>query len=88
MCGSTRLLTHLKAKIYKNEKSYTSKINPIRKELPLEEHFKYENAVPAIIPKEIWEQAQFLLEQKPKRNVRASSGNTHHRYTGLIKCGD
>lgn len=31
---------------------------------------------------------RFLLEQKPKRNVRASSGNTHHRYTGLIKCGD
>ena len=69
-------------------KSYTSKINHIRKELPPEEHFKHENAVPAIIPKEIWEQAQFLLEQKPKRNVRASSGNTHHRYTGLIKCGD
>lgn len=69
-------------------KSYTSKINHIRKELPAEEHFKHENAVPAIIPKEIWEQAQFLLEQKPKRNVRASSGNTHHRYTGLIKCGD
>ena len=69
-------------------KSYTSKINHIRKDLPEEEHFRHENAVPAIVSKEIWEQAQFLLEQKSKRNVRASSGHTHHRYTGLIKCGD
>ncbi|WP_430472464.1 recombinase family protein [Yeguia hominis] len=57
--------------MYKNKKSSTSKINHIRKELPPEEHFKHENAVPAIIPKEIWKQTQFLLEQKLK-NVRAS----------------
>ena len=69
-------------------KSYTSKINHVRKELPPEEHFRHENAVPAIISKEIWEQAQFLLTQKPKTNVRASSGKPCHRYTGLIKCGD
>lgn len=69
-------------------KSYTSKINHVRKELPPEEHFRHENAVPAIISKEIWEQAQFLLSQKPKTNVRASSGKPCHRYTGLIKCGD
>lgn len=69
-------------------KSYTSKINHVRKELPPEEHYRHENAVPAIISKEIWEQAQFLLEQKPKTNVRASSGKPCHRYTGLIKCGD
>lgn len=69
-------------------KSYTSKINHVRKELPPEEHFRHENAVPAIISKEIWEQAQFLLTQKPKNNVRASSGKPCHRYTGLIKCGD
>lgn len=69
-------------------KSYTSKINHVRKELPPEEHYRHENAVPAIISKEIWEQAQFLLTQKPKNNVRASSGKPCHRYTGLIKCGD
>ena len=44
--------------------------------------------MPAIISKEIWEQAQFLLKDKPKRNVRAGSGQPCHRYTGLIKCGD
>lgn len=69
-------------------RSYTSKINHIRKELPPEEHYRHENAVPAIISKEIWEQAQFLLDQKPKTNVRAYTGKPCHRYTGLIKCGD
>lgn len=68
--------------------SYTSKINHIRKLLPEDEHYRHENFVPAIISKEIWEQAQFLLKDKPKRNVRASSGKPCHRYTGLIKCGD
>lgn len=68
--------------------SYTNKINKVRKLLPPEEHYRHENAVPAILSKEIWEQAQFLLTQKPKQNVRASSGKTHHRYAGLIKCGD
>lgn len=69
-------------------RSYTSKINHVRKELPPEEHYRHENAVPALISREIWEQAQFLLESKPKQNVRASSGNVAHRYAGLIKCGD
>ena len=67
---------------------FFSKINHIRKDLPPEEHFRHENAVPAIISKEIWEQAQFLLEQRPKTNVRAFTGKPCHRYTGLIKCGD
>ena len=69
-------------------KSYNSKINHIRKDLPPDEHYRHENAVPAIISKEIWEQAQFLLEQRPKKNVRAYTGKPCHRYTGLIKCGD
>lgn len=69
-------------------RSYTSKINHVRKDLPPEEHYRHENAVPALISKDIWEQAQFLLESKPKQNVRASSGNVAHRYAGLIKCGD
>lgn len=56
--------------------------------MPEEEHFRHENFVPAIISKEIWEQAQFLLSDKVKRNVRAGSGKPCHRYTGLIKCGD
>lgn len=69
-------------------RSYTSKINHIRKELPEEEHYRHENFVPAIVSREIWEQAQFLLRDNVERNVRAGQNAPHHRYTGLIKCGD
>lgn len=69
-------------------RSYTSKINHIRKELPKEEQYRHENAVPAIISREKWEQAQFLLRDNVERNVRAGQNSPHHRYTGLIKCGD
>ena len=68
--------------------SYTSKINKVRKQLPPEEHFRHENAVPAIISREVWEQVQFLLEEKQKNNVRASTDKPFHRYTGLLRCGD
>lgn len=66
-------------------KTYISKINHIRKALPEEEQFKHENFAPAIISKEKWEQVQFLLSSK-RNNVRASSGNPCHRYTGLFLC--
>jgi DNA invertase Pin-like site-specific DNA recombinase/uncharacterized protein (UPF0147 family) len=68
--------------------SYTNKINKVRKQLPPEEHFRQENAVPAIISREVWEQVQFLLEEKQKNNVRASTDKPFHRYTGLLRCGD
>lgn len=69
-------------------KTYTSKINHIRKVLPEEEQFKHENFAPAIISKDKLEQVQFLLSSKRNNNVRASSSNPCHRYTGLIECGD
>ncbi len=69
-------------------KTYTSKVSHVRKDIPEEEQFRHENAVPAIVSREIWEQAQFLLSTKPKKNVRASNKNPCHRYAGLIKCGD
>ena len=69
-------------------KTYTSRINHVRKDIPEEEQFRHENAVPAIVSREIWEQAQFLLNSKQKRNVRASTSKPFHRYAGLIKCGD
>jgi hypothetical protein len=52
------------------------KINKVRKDLPEEEYFRHENAVPALISKEIWEQAQFLLREKVERNVRAGTGKS------------
>ena len=69
-------------------KTYTSRINHVRKDIPEEEQYRHENAVPAIVSREIWEQAQFLLNSKQKRNVRASTSKPFHRYAGLIKCGD
>ncbi|HPE95002.1 MAG TPA: recombinase family protein, partial [Bacillota bacterium] len=69
-------------------KSYTNKINHVRKDLPQEERFVHEDYVPAIISKEIWERAQFLLKDKVVRNVRAGNGKPYHRYTGLIECGE
>ncbi len=67
-------------------KTYTSKIYHIRKELPVEEHFVHENFVPAIISKEKWEQVQFLLDSKQKKNVRAGSLKPCHRYAGFEVC--
>ena len=69
-------------------KTTTSKIHHTRKETPVEERFIHENYAPVIIEKDKWEQVQFLLQQKVANNVRASSGNPCHRYTGLIQCGD
>lgn len=59
--------------------SYTNKINHIRKMLPTEEHFKHENLVPAIIDKDIFDKVQYILENKKRNNVRASSNKPYHR---------
>ena len=69
-------------------KSYTSKINKVRKDLPSEEQFRHENYVPAIISKEKWEHAQFLLKERPTHNFHGAKGRKPYRYTGLIICAD
>lgn len=71
-----------------SHKTYNNKINKVRKNVPAEEQFRHENAVPALLSKEIWEQAQFLLRDRPNRNIRASAGQTCHRYAGLLRCAD
>ena len=69
-------------------KSYTNRINHVRRDIPAEEQFRHEGAVPAIIDRNDWERVQLLLLEKTKKRVRAASGKPFHRYTGLIKCGD
>ena len=69
-------------------KSYTSKINHIRKVLPEEERYFHEDAVPAVVSKEKWEQVQLLFEGRKRQSVRSSSGKPSHRYAGLLKCAD
>lgn len=71
-----------------NHKTSISKIYHTRKEIPDEDRYRHEDFLPMIIDKQTWEQAQFLLEQRPKSNVRAGRGRIIHRYSGLIRCGD
>ncbi len=66
----------------------TDKAKKIRRKVPKEEQFRHENYAPVIIPREVWDKVQNLIESKKETNVRASSGNPYHRYTGLLKCGD
>jgi len=68
-----------------NHKYESSKITKMRRDVPPEESYRHENFVPVIISKEIWEQAQFLLNDRVKRNVRAASGKTHKQLHGTIK---
>ena len=52
------------------------------------EQFRHENYLPPIITRELWEQVQELMNIRKKDNVRAGEGQTIHRYSGLIACGD
>lgn len=69
-------------------KTRTDKINKTFWFIPPEEQYRHENAVPAIIDRETWQQAQFLLQKRVKDRVRAAPGQKIHRYTGIIECAD
>ena len=69
-------------------KSERNKINKTFRFTEADEQFRHENFLPVIINKELWEQVQQLLELRKQNNVRAGEGNTIHRYSGLIICGD
>jgi len=69
-------------------KSERNKINKTFRFTEVDEQFRHENFLPVIINKELWEQVQQLLELRKQNNVRAGEGNTIHRYSGLIVCGD
>ena len=69
-------------------KSERNKINKTFRFTEASEQFRHENFLPAIVPKAVWEQAQVLLEQRKKGNVRAGQEQPILRYSGLITCGD
>ncbi len=69
-------------------KSERNKINKTFRFTEASEQFRHENYLPSIITKEMWEQVQELMDMRKKDNVRAGSGQTIHRYSGLIVCGD
>ena len=69
-------------------KTRTDKINKTFRFIPAEGQYRHVNAVPAIIDRETWQQAQFLLQKRVKDRVRAAPGQKIHRYTGIIECAD
>ena len=69
-------------------KSERNKINKTFRFTEAAEQFRHENYLPPIITREMWEQVQELMNMRKKDNVRAGEGQTIHRYSGLITCGD
>ena len=69
-------------------KSERNKINRTFRFTEVTEQFRHENFLPVIITREMWEQVQELMNMRKKDNVRAGQGQTIHRYSGLIACGD
>jgi len=68
-------------------KSERSNINKTYRQTAPEEQYRHEDAVPAIISRELWEQAQFLLGHRAKTKTKGGAQKIH-RYTGLLRCGD
>ena len=71
-----------------NHKSVTSKIYKTKSFIDKNEQFRHENFCEAIIDKETWDQAQFLLGQRSVIHPRSSNGNKLHRYAGILKCAE
>ena len=69
-------------------KSERNKINKTFRFTDPDEQYRHENYLPPIINREMWGQVQELMELRKKNNVRAGEGQTIHRYSGLIVCGD
>ena len=69
-------------------KSERNKINKTFRYTEPEEQFRHENFLPVIIPRELWEEVQFLIQQRKEQNVRAAPDQRIHRYSGLILCSD
>ena len=69
-------------------KSERNKINKTFRYTEPDEQFRHENFLPVIIPRELWEEVQFLIQQRKEQNVRAAPDQRIHRYSGLILCGD
>ena len=69
-------------------KSERNKINKTFRFTDTAEQFRHENYLPPIITREMWEQVQELMSMRKKDNVRAGQGQSIHRYSGLIACGD
>lgn len=69
-------------------KSERNKINKTFRLTDAEEQFRHEDFLPAILSKELWEQAQNLLAERKKSHARAGENQPLLRYGGLLRCKD
>ena len=69
-------------------KSERNKINKTFRYTEPEEQFRHENYLPPIITPELWNQAQMMLSERKRLNVRAAPSQEILRYSGLLRCAD
>ncbi len=69
-------------------KSERNKINKTFRYTEPEEQFRHENYLPPIITPELWNQAQMMLAERKRLNVRAAPSQEILRYSGLLRCAD
>ncbi len=69
-------------------KSERNKINKTFRYTEPEERFRHENYLPPIITPELWNQAQMMLSERKRLNVRAAPSQEILRYSGLLRCED
>lgn len=71
-----------------NHQKERSRITKKQIMVPKEEQFIHRDAVPAIIPREIWDKVQEIIRINSEGKVKSQSNQTCHRYASLLKCGD
>ena len=69
-------------------KSERNKINKTFRYTEPEEQFRHENYLPPIVTPELWNQAQMMLAERKRLNVRAAPSQEILRYSGLLRCAD
>ena len=69
-------------------KSERNKINKTFRYTEPEEQFRHENYLPPIVTPELWNQAQMMLSERKRLNVRAAPSQEILRYSGLLRCAD
>ena len=71
-----------------NHQRERSRITKKQIKVPKEEQFIHKDAVPAIIPREIWDKVQEIIRINSEGRVKSQSNQPCHRYASLLKCGD
>lgn len=71
-----------------NHQRERSRITKKQIKVPKDEQFIHRNAVPAIIPRDIWDKVQEIIRINSEGKVKSKNNHPCHRYASLLKCGD